>query len=114
MSLLQKVRKVKRSRRAEALALLGLAQRAGAVVKGTVATRHALRRREAKLVLVAEDGSETQRRKILPLAKAQGVPLETLAVQNELGAALGSGPLAVVAVTRSGFAKQLMVRLGRD
>ena len=114
MPLLRKAKKVRRSRRAEALALLGLAQRAGAVVKGTEATRQALRRREAKLVLVAEDGSETQRKKILPLVRAQEVPLETLGGQNELGAALGCGPLTVVAVTRSGFSRQLRERLGRD
>ena len=105
---------MRRSRRAEALALLGLARRAGAVVKGTEATRQALRRGEARLVLFAEDGSDTQRGKILPLATARGIPLATLGSREELGAALGSGSLAVVAVTRAGFAKQLRERLGRD
>ena len=105
---------MKRSRRAEALALLGLARRAGAVVKGTEATRQVLRRGEARLVLLAEDGSDSQRGKILPLARARGVPLGTLGSRVELGAAVGSGPLAAVAVTRSGFAKQLQERLGRD
>jgi ribosomal protein L7Ae-like RNA K-turn-binding protein len=66
------------------------------------------------LVVFAEDGSDTQRRKILPLAEARGVPTETLGSRSELGAALGSGPLSAVAVTRSSFAKQLMQRLGRD
>jgi ribosomal protein L7Ae-like RNA K-turn-binding protein len=106
--------KVKRSRTAEALALLGLAQRAGAVVKGTEATRQALRRGEARLVLVAGDGSEGQKGKVLPLAEARGVPVETLGSQDELGAAVGSGPLAAAAVTRSSFAKQVRGRLGRD
>lgn len=105
---------LRRSRRAEALALLGLARRAGAVVKGTEATRQALRRGEVLFILLAEDGSEAQRRKILPLAGARGIPLETLGSRAELGAAVGSGPLAAVAVTRSGFAKRLRERLGRD
>ena len=105
---------MRRSRLAEALALLGLAQRAGAVVKGTEATRQALRRGEARLVLLAEDGSEAQRLKVLPLAEARGVPWETLGGMDELGAALGSGPLAAVAVTRSTFVKELVGRLGRD
>ena len=52
--------------------------------------------------------------KILPLAQARGIPVETLGSRDELGAALGSGPLAALAVTRSGFAKQVRERLGRD
>ena len=102
------------SRRVKALALLGLAQRAGAVVKGTDATRRALRKGEVSLVLLAEDGSETQRIKVLPLANARGVQSRVLGDQAELGAAVGSGPLTVVGVTQPGFAKALRGQLGRD
>ena len=105
---------MRRSRRAEALALLGLARRAGAVVKGTEATREALRRGEALLVLVAEDGSDAQTQKILPLAEAREVPVEVLGPRNELGGAVGSGPLTAMAVTQSSFAEQVRVRLGRE
>jgi ribosomal protein L7Ae-like RNA K-turn-binding protein len=100
------------SRRAEALALLGLAQRAGAVVKGTEATRLALRRGDARLVVLAEDGSRTQRDKVVPLAEARGVSYTTLGDQAALGAALGSGPLTAVAVTRSGFATKIATMSG--
>ena len=100
-----------KSRRAEALALLGIAQRAGAVVKGTDATRRALRKGEVWLVVLAEDGSETQRGKVLPLAGARGVPWRTLGDRVELGAAVGSGPLTAVGVTGPGFAKELQERL---
>ena len=102
------------SRRAEALALLGLAQRAGAVVKGTDGVRQAIRRGEVRLVLFAEDGSRTQQEKVRPLARARGVRCATLADRGDLGAAVGSGPLAAVAVTRSSFAEELEVLLGRD
>jgi len=102
------------SRRAEALALLGIARRAGAVVKGTDATRRALRTGDARLVIAAEDGSETQLKKVLPLASARGVPWRKLGNRDELGAAVGSGPLAVVAVTHPGFAEQLQERPERD
>jgi ribosomal protein L7Ae-like RNA K-turn-binding protein len=95
------------SRRAEALAFLGLAQRAGAVVKGTEATRLALRRGDARLVILAGDGSRTQLDKVVPLAQARGVPCRTLGDRATLGAALGSGPLTAVAVTRSGFAAKI-------
>lgn len=100
------------SRRAEALALLGLAQRAGAVVKGTQATRLALRRGDAKLVILAEDGARVQLDKVVPLAQARGVPCTSLGDQATLGAAIGSGPLTAVAVTRSGFGKKIRTLSG--
>jgi ribosomal protein L7Ae-like RNA K-turn-binding protein len=102
------------SRRAEALALLGLARRAGAVVKGTDATRRALRKGEVRLVIKAEDGSEAQLRKVLPLARNQEVPAVELGSRAELGAAVGSGPLTVVGITRASFVKELRARVGRD
>ncbi len=80
-----------RSGRAEVLALLGLAARAGAVAKGTDAARRALQRGEACLVLVAEDGSQVQRRKVVPLAKTRGVPVRIVGSRFELGAVLGRG-----------------------
>jgi len=102
------------SRRAKALALLGIAQRAGAVVKGTDATRRAIRKGIVTLVLIAEDGSETQLKKVLPLAGARGVPCKRVGDRGELGAAVGSGPLTVVGVTALGFSDELQDRLGRD
>ena len=103
-----------RSRRSEALALLGLAQRAGAVVKGTDATRNALRKGVAQLVILATDGSKTQQEKVLPLALARGVTWIRLGSMDELGGALGAGPLAAVAVTGSRLAGEIRKRSGRD
>ena len=103
-----------RSPKAEVLSLLGIAQRAGAVVRGTEGTRHAIRRTEARLLILAEDGSKTQREKILPLAEARGIPWEVLGSMDELGAALGSGPLAALAVTRRRFSREIRRRLGRE
>ncbi len=65
-------------------------------------------------MILAEDGSETQRRKILPLADARAVPWVMLGGQAELGAALGAGPLTAVAVTGPGFARELRDRLGPE
>jgi ribosomal protein L7Ae-like RNA K-turn-binding protein len=102
------------SRRAEALALLGLARRAGAVVKGTDATRKALRVGEVRLVIVAQDAAEAQRRKVLPLAEARGVSWTVAGTKEELGLAVGAGPLTAVGVTETGLAEVLQERLGRD
>lgn len=100
-----------RSQRSEALALLGLAQRAGAVVKGTDAVRSALRREDAVLVLLAADGSKQQQDKVRRLAEAKGVSWKRAFSMDELGEAVGAGPLASLAVTRRRFAGEIQKRL---
>jgi ribosomal protein L7Ae-like RNA K-turn-binding protein len=103
-----------RSGKSETLALLGLARRAGAVAAGTEATREAVRKGMARLVILAEDGAETQRRKLLPLLQARGVPWEEFGSMREVGEALGRGPLAALALTSEGFAGEIRKRLGRE
>ena len=49
-----------RKTRTDVPGFLGLAHRAGVVVRGTGAVREALRRDEAFLVILAEDASPTQ------------------------------------------------------
>jgi ribosomal protein L7Ae-like RNA K-turn-binding protein len=100
--------------RSEALALLGLAQRAGAVVKGAEATREAVRRGSAHLVVLAADGAQAQQKKVLASTLRRGIPLEKLGSMIELGRAVGAGPLLTVAVTERGVAAESRKRLGRD
>ena len=102
------------SRGAEALALLGLAQRAGAVVKGTDATRRALRKGEVRLVIVARDVSEAQVKKVVPLAEHRDVPWERDGSRAELGRAVGEGPLSFVGILEPGFAQLIRERFCRS
>lgn len=95
-----------------ALAFLGLARRAGATARGTDATREAVRSGEARLVLLAEDASETQREKVVRLLRHRSVPWRIWGRRSELGGALGTGPLSAVAVTDPSIAKALEERLG--
>lgn len=104
----------RKSGKAEALSLLGLARRAGSVVKGTELTRRALRNGEVCLVLLAEDASRSQLEKVLGLLRHGSVPYRMVEDQAGLGAAVGSGPLSAVAVTRASFAEQIARRLDRD
>jgi ribosomal protein L7Ae-like RNA K-turn-binding protein len=107
-------RMTERSRRVEALALLGLARRAGALAKGTDAARVALRRGEARLLILADDGSEAQREKVLPLARSRNVPWVSPGSRAQIGAAVGAGPLTALAVTEDGFARRIREMLGRN
>jgi len=96
-----------RSRMPEALRLLGLARRAGAVAPGTEAVRRAIREGEARLVLMAGDASGVQLEKIRTTLRNRPIPQVTLGDRATLGAAIGMARVAAVAVTSSSFAERL-------
>ena len=95
----------------EALSLLGLAMRAGAVARGTEATRRAIQDGSASLVVLAEDASVVQRQKVLRLLEHRGTPRAYVGSRADLGAAIGSGPVSAIAVTTESFAEQVLGRL---
>ena len=100
-----------RSPRSELLGFLGLAHRAGAVVRGTDEVRSALQKDGALLVLMAGDASETQTKKILRLLEVRGVPSAVLGSRSELGEAVGGPPLSAVALTKPAFAESFLKKL---
>lgn len=93
--------------RTDVLRLLGLAQRAGTVIRGTGAVRDAVRSGEARLVLTATDASEQQLEKVRALLRHREIPERTLGSREELGAAIGRAPLTAVAVSQDGFATRI-------
>jgi ribosomal protein L7Ae-like RNA K-turn-binding protein len=105
---------VNRSGRTRAFELLGLAQRAGAVERGVDATRRAIRDGRARLVLIADDASAAQLKKITGLLEHRPVPSRPAGGQDELGAALGAPPLSAVAITRQDFAEPMLRHLSGE
>ena len=99
------------TRRSSALRLLGLARRAGAVAPGTEAVRRAVRDGEALLILMAEDASSVQMKKIRTMQDDGSIPRVTLGDRATLGAALGMAELSVVAVTQASLANRLVEEL---
>ena len=99
------------TRRSSALRLLGLARRAGAVAPGTEAVRRAVRDGEALLILMAEDASSVQMKKIRTTQDDGSIPRVTLGDRATLGAALGMAELSVVAVTQASLANRLVEEL---
>lgn len=95
------------------LAILGLAQRAHAVASGRRAATAAVRNGDAKLVLLAQDVSAPAADQLSDLCRAKGVTCVRLANKDELGAALGRAPRAVLAVTDAGLAHAMSVSLPR-
>jgi ribosomal protein L7Ae-like RNA K-turn-binding protein len=95
----------------DVLAILGLARRAGEVSGGTAAVRQAIRDGRAKLVVMAADASDTQLDKIRSTIHNRTIPRVCLGDRNTLGAAIGSAPVAAVAVTSASLADRLLKEL---
>ena len=100
-----------RTTRTDALALVGLARRAGAVVTGTGAVRDAVRSGAARLVLLAEDAATGQAGKVANLLRHRSIPHRVWGLQEELGRAVGAGPLSAIAIMDDGLAERLLVEL---
>lgn len=93
---------------AEALRLLGIARRAGALVAGSEAVKGAARSGTLRLVVFARDASDNARGRVEPLLKRAGVGSLVCGDRNSLGAALGKGPTAVAGVTDDALAALVM------
>lgn len=96
------------------LALLGMATRAGAVVTGTERVRDAARAGTLQLAVIAADASDNSRGKLLPLLTARGISHVIRFDRNELGAAMGRGPLSAVGVMDTSLAARLLTLMGAD
>ena len=91
-----------------------MATRAGAVVPGTDRVREAARAGTLRLAVMALDASDNSRGKLLPLLIARGISHVIRYERNELGAAIGRGPLSAVGVVDAAFADRLLTLMDDD
>lgn len=89
-------------------ALLGLARRARQVASGAEAVDSAVKRHVARLVLSAADASPSSVARLRSAAHKSGIAWVQAIGKDELGAALGTAPLACVALTDAHFAGAVM------
>lgn len=90
------------------LSLLGLAQRAGKIASGEDLVIKAIQKRRARLVIIAEDTSETTRKKIMDKCSYYQVPVKMTGDRHSLGNAIGKPARVAIAVLDEGFAKKLL------
>jgi ribosomal protein L7Ae-like RNA K-turn-binding protein len=81
------------------------------VERGVDAARRAVREGRARLVLIAEDASAAQLKKITGLLEHRSVPCRVAGGQTALGAAVGAAALSAVAVTKGDFAEPMLRHL---
>lgn len=93
--------------------LLGLARRARKVASGAEAVDWAVKRQAARLILSATDASPNSVAKSRDLAAQLGIAWMQTMGKEELGAAIGGGPRACVAVLDPHFAGALISALDK-
>jgi len=96
----------------KALRLLGIAQKARAVVSGSFGVERAVRAGTAKLVIVAKDASENTRKDLSHITYHYGVPMLTASTREQLGRAVGQPERVTLAVTDEGLAGRIREEFG--
>lgn len=91
-----------------------MAARAGAAVPGTQQVREKVRAGRVRFAIVANDLTPTGRDKLVPLLEGRRVSFAIRYTREELGAAVGRGPLAAVGVTDGNMARRLQTLLSDE
>ena len=94
------------------LSLLGIAQKAGKVVSGGFLCEKAIKSREAKLVIIAEDAQKNTVSTISNKCTFYHIPYSFYGVKETLGHAIGKQERSCVAVTDQGLADSITKLLG--
>jgi ribosomal protein L7Ae-like RNA K-turn-binding protein len=87
---------------------LGLAMRARKLVSGEDPVIQAVRRGQAKLVLIASDASENTKKKVSDKCTYYEVPCHSVGDRYQLGRAIGKEARVVLAITDENMAGHLL------
>ncbi|MPN50694.1 hypothetical protein SDC9_198326 [bioreactor metagenome] len=90
------------------LSFLSLSKKAGKAVCGASGAYQSTRSYKARLLIVACDASDNTKKDAYNMAKAKDIKLLEIYTKNELGHATGKDETAMIAITDSEFAKQLL------
>ena len=77
------------------------------LVAGEVAAEQAVRKKQAYLLILAQDASKNTKKKFTNSAVYYELPLAEIGTKEELGRAIGAEMRSIIAITEKGFAKKL-------
>ena len=83
--------------------LLGLCKRAGKLVAGEVAAEQAVRKKQAFLLILAQDASKNTKKKFTNSAVYYELPLAEIGTKEELGRAIGAEMRSIIALSLLAF-----------
>lgn len=90
-------------KQSKALAMLGMAQKAGRIVSGEFSTEKAVKDGSAYMVIVAEDASDNTKKQFSNMCSFYEVPFYVYCDKETLGKAIGKQYRASLAVRDEGF-----------
>lgn len=96
-----------KTKKNDPLSYLGLAMRAGKLAIGDDIVLQAIRSKEAKLVILADDASARTQKKFRDKCSHYQIPLVVYGNRYELGASIGKEERVVIAVNDQGFAEMI-------
>lgn len=92
----------------ETLNMIGIAKRAGKVMSGAYQVEQAVHKRQARLVIAAEDASDNTKKHISDMCRYRRIPWTAAGDKASLGRAVGQESRTCLAVTDAGLAAAIM------
>ena len=93
--------------REKLLNILSMAARAGRIASGVTLVAEAIKKRDAKLILMASDTKEETKKDIYVLSQKYSLEVCEVLDKETLGGIIGKAERAVVAVLDTGFSKAI-------
>lgn len=90
------------------LSLLGLCQKAGKLVSGTMQCEGAIRSEKAFLVIMSEEASDATQEKFMHLCNSREIDIIVTGTRYQLGGAIGKESRTLLAVIDEAFHKMLL------
>jgi len=93
------------------LGMIGLAKRAGKISAGGFLCEDAIKKRTAKLVIIASDASDKSKKSITDSCKYYKIPYVEFSDKDSLGKYCGGGERSVVSVNDKNFAEAIRTKI---
>ncbi|NLC87406.1 MAG: hypothetical protein GX682_01295 [Clostridiaceae bacterium] len=91
--------------------LIGLARRAGKIAFGTESSIDTIKRKKAKLVIVAENCSDRTKKNFDLVCKEENVPIRVFGTIEELSDSIGQDNKAVIVIKDIGFSNEIIKKI---
>ena len=94
--------------------IIGFAEKSGKLLTGTYSVEEGIRRKKAKLVLVAADLNPKRIEILKHWCNDMGIPIQTVGTKDEYGILLKKRPLGLMAFTDEQMARGIIQAVNAD
>lgn len=94
--------------------MIGLAARAGKVASGEFSVEKAVKSKHARLVIIAEDASDTTKKNFTDMCRFYETKLYFRSTKEQLGHMIGREYRASLAITNAEFAKAIIAKIEQE